>query len=145
MPDADDLKQVVAALHDGEKFYVDAANEIADSSHQEMFRLMAMTKREIADDLTALLPAGRSDSIDGTWIGKIRESYAHCRALLGTDKDLVFIDLLESAEDRVIAAFRDCLSTTRKRKVRDVLERHYPRALAAHERMRALKKTAHSH
>jgi uncharacterized protein (TIGR02284 family) len=135
-----DLKHLVAVLRDGEKFYVDAAQKAAQPTHRELFGVMAMAKREIADDLESLLSAPeREDAAEGTWLGQIRACYADARAALAGDKDTVFVGQLEAAEDRVMTAFRETLSTTRARKVRKSLERHYPRAVQAHDRMSVMK------
>ena len=134
------LKHLVAVLRDGEKFYVDAAQKVRLDDHRELFQQMATTKREIADDLESLLSdSDRADAAEGTWAGKIRACYADVRAALGGDTDTVFVRQLEAAEDRVMDAFRSTLSTTRARKVRKSLERHYQHAFQAHERMSAMK------
>lgn len=135
-----DLKHLVAVLRDGEKFYADAAARTKLDAQRALFGDMALVKREIADELQALLPeSDRADAAEGTWIGKVRECYAGARAALGSDAETVFVRQLEAAEDRVMEAFRNSLATTRQRRVRKTLERHYPRASAAHARMSAMK------
>lgn len=137
----DDLRDLLGVLHDGVTFYGEAGERAEDPALRELFNRMALDKRAAAHSIGKLLmPAERPD--DGTWVGKIRECYTRVRAELSRDKDAVYIRELEAAEDRVLEEFRRCLAAASDPEARRVLEQHYPVAVAAHERMREMKRSA---
>jgi uncharacterized protein (TIGR02284 family) len=137
----DDLRDLLSALRDGVMFYAEAGERAEHAAHRELFAQMATDKREAARTVEKLLgPIERP--ADGTWSAKIKEGYTRIRALLSADKDVVFINELEAAEDRVVEHFRRCLCTAVEPNTHRVLERIYPAALAAHQRMREMKHAA---
>jgi uncharacterized protein (TIGR02284 family) len=136
-----DMRELLSALRDGVMFYAEAGERAEHVAHRELFARMATDKRAAARSIERLLgPIERP--ADGTWSAKIKEGYTRVRALLSADKDAIFINELEAAEDRVVEHFRRCLATAAEPEARRVLERIYPAALAAHERMRDLKHPA---
>lgn len=133
-----ELRDLLGVLRDGVMFFGEAGERAQQEEHRQLFNRMAAEKRGAARAIEQLLPPVERPP-DGTWAGKIRECYTRVLAQLSSDRDAVFIKELEAAEDRIIDAFRRCLSTATEADVRRVLEQHYPEAVAAHERMRALK------
>jgi len=141
MSSAGDLGDLLSALRDGVMFYAEAGERAEHAAHRELFAQMAADKRGAARSVEKLLgPIERP--ADGTWSAKIVEGYTRIRAKLSADKDIVFINELEAAEDRVLEIFRRCLSSASQPEVRRVLDRIYPAALAAHQRMREMKHAA---
>lgn len=143
MSQTSDLRDLLSVLRDGVMFYGEAGERTEQPEHRQLFTRMADEKRVAARAIEKLLPPSERPS-DGTWAGKIRECYARVQALLSSDKDAVYVSELEAAEDRVVDEFRRSLSTVDQPDARRVLEQHYPTAVAAHERMRAMKQSARS-
>lgn len=139
MSTTSDLRDLLGVLHDGVTFYGEAGERAQQAEHRQLFGRMAADKRAAARAIEKLLPPSERPS-GGTWAGKIRECYTRVQAQLSSDKDAVFIKELEAAEDRILDEFRRSLSMIAEPDARRVLEQHYPNAVAAHERMRAMKR-----
>lgn len=140
MSKTSDLRDLLSVLRDGVMFYGEAGERAQQIEHRQLFSRMADEKRAAARAIEKLLPPSERPS-DGTWTGKIRECYTRVQALLSSDKDAIYVRELEAAEDRVVDEFRRSLSTIDEPDARRVLEQHYPNAVAAHERMRAMKQS----
>jgi len=134
------LKELIELLHDGEKFYTDAAAKVSSSVYGELFQRMAQTKRSIANDLAVHVSArGESPPDGGTVFGSLRQTYADVAASLGRDKESVYISQLEQTEDRLLEAFQKELTTNDNPEVRRIVERYYPEVKRAHDEMAQLK------
>jgi len=134
------LNDLIELLHDGEKFYAEAAEKVKTPAYQSLFQRMARTKQAIAADLAVHVAAhGEKASNDGTLAGTMRKAYTEVRAKLGKDAEAVYVAQLEQTEDRILEAFRDQLSSDSSVEVRGVVERYYPEVKRAHDEMRELK------
>lgn len=134
------LKDLIELLHDGEKFYTDAAGKVSSSVYAELFRRMAQTKRSIASDLAVHVSArGETPPEGGTVFGALRKTYADLAASLGRDKESVYVGQLEQTEDRLLDAFQKELTTNENPEVRRIVERYYPEVKRSHDEMAQLK------
>jgi uncharacterized protein (TIGR02284 family) len=137
---ASTLKDLIELLHDGEKFYTDAASKVSSSVYTELFQRMAQTKRSIASDLSVHVTArGETPPDGGTIFGSLRKTYTDVAASLGKDKESVYVSQLEQTEDRLLEAFQKELTTNDNPEVRRIVERYYPEVKRAHDEMAQLK------
>lgn len=133
------LNDLIALLHDGEKFYTEAAEKVKTPAYRSLFQRMARTKQAIAVDLAAHVAAhGETASNEGTFSGTLHKAYSAVRAKLGKDPETVYISQLEETEDRLLEAFRDQLGTNNM-EIRSVIEKYYPEVKRAHDELRELK------
>lgn len=134
------LNDLIELLHDGEKFYTEAAEKVKLPAYKNLFQRMATLKRAIAADLSAQVKAhGGNVAEGGTVFGAMRKLYTDVRASMTKDSEAVYVGQLEQTEDRILAAFRDELNDADSVEVRRIAERHYPELKRAHDEMRDLK------
>lgn len=135
---ADQLNDLIAVLTDGVKFYEEAARTI-DGSYQALFQRMASTKRAIVADLRAEVAYHGEAPAGGTLGGSLRQAYTDLAARLSSKPDAKYVAQLEEAEDRILRAFTDALTTSERAEVRQVAQNYLPDIRRMHEEMRVLK------
>jgi uncharacterized protein (TIGR02284 family) len=134
------LKDLIELLHDGEKFYADAAQNVTLVAYAGLFQRMSRTKRAIANELSSQVASfGETAPEGGTVFGSLRKLYTELRAGMSTDSEAVYVAQLEQTEDRIIEAFRSEITTSDNAEVRRIAERYYPEVKRAHDEMRDLK------
>lgn len=134
------LNELIEVLNDGVSFYEDAANATESERYTSLFRRMASTKRAICADLKAEVAyEGDTPSDSGTVAGAMRKTYTELRATLSKRPDQKYIDQLEASEDRILAAFRDALTSSENAKVRNIAQNYLPDISRMHAEMRDLK------
>jgi uncharacterized protein (TIGR02284 family) len=133
------LNELIAVLMDGVKFYENAAHTV-DGPCQALFQRLASTKRAIVSDLRAEVAwHGEAPFESGTVAGSLRQAYTDLTARLAAKPDERYIAQLEDAEDRILRAFTDALTTSERAEVRQVAKNYLPDIRRMHEEMRALK------
>lgn len=133
------LNELIAVLVDGIRFHEDAARAI-DGPYQALFQRLASTKRAIVSDLRAEVAFhGEAPAEGGTLAGSLRQHYTDLRARLSEKPDEKYIAQLEEAEDRILRAFTDALTTSERAEVRQVAQNYLPDIKRMHEEMRTLK------
>ncbi|UXI68303.1 PA2169 family four-helix-bundle protein [Tahibacter amnicola] len=134
------LKDLIELLHDGEKFYTEAATKVKVPAFANLFARMARMKQAIANDLSTQVGShGEKAPTGGTMFGALRQLYTDIRASMSRDAEAVYVAQLEQTEDRILEAFRDELTKSDNVEVRNIAERHYPEIKRAHDEMRDLK------
>lgn len=134
------LNELLEMARDGEQFYRDAADKVANPALRGTFRQMAEVRQRLMNDLADHVTArGEQPSAHRTLGGRSRQAYADALAALRPHHEAVYIGQLEAAEDRLLAAYERALDKAETDSVRDILARHLLTVRAAHDRMRALK------
>lgn len=134
----DQLNDLLGVLADGVKFYEDAARVI-DGPHQALFQRMATTKRAIIADLRAEIAYHGEAPVNGTLAGSLRQAYTDLAARISSKPDAKYVAQLEEAEDRILRAFTDALTTSERAEVRQVAQNYLPDIRRMHDEMRTLK------
>ena len=133
------LNDLIAVLQDGVKFYEDGARAI-DGPYQALYQRLASTKRAIVSDLRAEVAYHGEAPVDGgTVAGSLRQAYTDLRARWSERPDVKYIAQLEEAEDRILRAFTEALTTSERAEVRQVAQNYLPDIRRMHEEMRVLK------
>ena len=136
-----ELSGMITVLRDGESFYAEAAEKVSLPAYRYLFRRMSRTKQAIANNLALEVEArGAQPPEGGSWVGSIRQCYTHCRAVLSSDKDALFVIELEEVEDRIVQTFEQALTTTSGR-TREIVETYLPEVLRNHQDMQGLKRS----
>lgn len=139
----DRLNELIEIARDGNKFYLEAAKKVSDPDVRAVFTTQANVREQLISDLSKCV-VGRGDlPAEGeTMLGKTRQLYADTLAKIKDDKERVYINQLEEAEDQLLEKFREALEHTESEEARKVLVDDMPIVQAAHDRMKTLKKAA---
>lgn len=139
------LSELIEALNDGSALFARATENSHDARHIALFQRIVRLKQIIAADLKAEVALNGGDpSIEGSWLGSIRQGYVELTAKLISNPQLGYIEALEAQEDRILGAFRDAASDVRRTRVRALAETYLPEIQQMHDSLRALQVRARS-
>lgn len=138
------LNDLIEITRDGQEFYQSAAEHVDNPRIRTLFQDMAQAKSALVRDLSAeVRVSGDRPARHGTFSGSMHQAYGNVKARLSSDGETAYIDELEEAEDRLLAAFDEAIKDADSPQLRQILQAHLPRVRQCHDVMRDIKQARH--
>lgn len=136
------IGDLIQLLHDGETFYLDAAQKVKAPVYRDLFERMARIKRTMANELERELdvhPVVGLPAPGAALVDRCEPTYTDKRVGVGKVVEKIYLTLLEETEDRILDDLRSQLLCSDSADVRAIVSRSLPAAQHAHDEMNFLK------
>jgi uncharacterized protein (TIGR02284 family) len=133
----DIVKNVVEALHDGQKGFADLAEHIKDPQVKSYFLSESQTRAQYATELQAAAGLKKDDS--GTVAGAMHRTWGDFKGKMGGE-DHTLLETAEHGEDAAKKAYEEALQKPEVTgSVREILKKQQAHILQSHDRVKALR------
>lgn len=134
------LQELIQINLDSREGFETAAEAIEDKAVAALFRDLAQTRGQFADELSEYVDRNGAESREeGSYAAAFHRFWIDLRAKLNGEDSHVVLSEAERGEDHIKAAYEDALKTTAGSAMNDVLTRQYAAIKSGHDRVRDLR------
>ena len=136
----DVLQELIRTCRDGQQGYQDAAAHVSDPELKQFFNQTSIDRAQFAGELeNEVQRLGEHDpERSGSVAGALHRAWFDVKQKLGGG-DHAVLSSVESGEDRARDAYDRATRADLPENIRKIVQRHYQRVLADHDRVRAFR------
>lgn len=139
----EELKDLVKANANSAKIFREAAETTERSELSQLFSSIAASRRAHASALQeALSISGQFEEAEPGLTAPLRTWWMKARNAVQSDEEVGMLSELESAEDRILNAYKDALKETAGSPLNSELHKQVSEVKADHDRIRDLRDRA---
>lgn len=134
------LNELIETSKDGEKGFLNAAEDARDAELKSLFTQCAQRCREGAAELQSQVRAqGGTPKESGSATAALHRGWISLKEAVSSREDKAILEECERGEDYAKAQYKKALEKDLAANVRAIVDRQYQGVIANHDRVRALR------